>query len=81
MAVAHEIHSALDYLRSNDIAITATSSDELKSRLCELVDDPSVILKYARRAYEFGKENHSREKVQNKLLDDMNRVIAKNKEN
>ena len=80
MAVAHEVHSALDYLRSNDIAITATSEDELRECLESIVNDPEIILQYARRANEFGKMNHSREKIQKKLLDDMQRVVSKSKE-
>ena len=80
MAVAHEVHSALRYLRSNDIAITATSEEELRERLNSIVADRSIILEYAKRACEFGKENHSREKIQKKLLCDMQRVVSKSKE-
>ena len=81
MAVAHEVHSALNYLRSNDIAITATSEDELRERLLSIVNDPDIILQYAKRANDFGKANHSREIIQKKLLADMQRVIDKSKEN
>lgn len=81
MAVAHEVHSALKYLRSNDIAITATSEDELRERLLSIVNDPDIILQYAERANNFGKANHSREIIQKKLLSDMQRVIDKSKEN
>ena len=80
MAVAHESHAALDYLRSNDIAICATSEEELRERLLEIVNNPGVISYYARRAIKFGKETHSREKIQKKLLDDMRRVVSENKE-
>ena len=80
MAVAHEIHSALRYLRTNDIAITATSEEELRERLNSIVADRGIILEYAKRACEFGKENHSREKIQKKLLCDMQRVINKSKD-
>ena len=80
MAVAYEKHAALEYLRDNDIAITATSKEEIKEKLCAIVNDPGIITEYAEKATKFGRENHSREKIQKKLLDDMSRIAEENKE-
>ena len=80
MAVCWERHAAYEYLKKNDIALTASSPAEVEALVCRIVDEPSIIGEYARKAYEFGSQNHERSVVQMKLRSDMQRVINNQKE-
>ncbi len=79
MAVCWEKHAAYVYLKENDVALTASSYEEVLTTLSRVVKEPDLVLKYARRAYEFGVKNHDRKYIQHSLLADFERVINKNK--
>ncbi len=79
LAIAWKKHAALEYLRENDIALTATSQSEIQSILNKVVSNPEILIEYSNKAYEFGRVNHSKAYVQKTLRDDMERVIANNK--
>ena len=57
----------IDYLKKNQIALVASKKNELYENMQQLVENPKLINVYGKAAYEFGKENHSNEKMKNIL--------------
>ena len=80
MAVCWKNHAAYEYLKENDIALTASSREELSALVRKIADTPGIINEYAKRAYEFGVKHHAREVVQENLRADMQRVMNKQNE-
>lgn len=53
----------IDYLLTEDAAVVATDYSRIKELLMKLCDEPELLEKYSRKAYDCGKRNHSREDV------------------
>ena len=75
MAVCWEKHAALQYLKEQDAAMTASSIEEIKLQLTKLVDHPEMVCEYSRKAYQCGTKNHERVKIQEMLFDDFKRIV------
>ena len=80
MAVCWENHAAGQYLKAQDAAMVANSQTELFIIIEEIAKSPRMVLEYARKAYECGKANHQREKIQSQLAICFRRVIAEEKQ-
>ena len=57
----------IDYLKKNNVALVATRQNEIYEKLQQLVETPNLVNFYGKTAYEFGKKNHSNEKMKNIL--------------
>lgn len=44
--------------------------------LQHITDNPSLVNEYARKAYECGRKNHTREKIQKQIRDKFEEIIA-----
>jgi hypothetical protein len=68
-AVGDSQIAPIDYFSRFDSAVTATSYKEIGDKLATLVADVSLIETYSRKAFECGKMNHDKQKMQQKLHD------------
>lgn len=59
----------IDYFKRYDSAVTACSYAEIESALKQMIETPDLISRYAQRAYDCGREHHSRDKMNNLLID------------
>lgn len=67
-AIGDKSIAPIDYFRRYDSALTATDYGMISQRLTELVDDPELILKYAKKAYDCGVEHHDRKRMNEVLI-------------
>ncbi|MBQ0063358.1 MAG: glycosyltransferase family 1 protein [Prevotella sp.] len=77
MAICWNQHTGYQYLKEFDAAICIDSYDKILRQLQRIVDDPDVLREYAKKAYECGKKNHSRDRIQNQLKTTFEKYIIK----
>lgn len=75
LAFCWKQHSGWTYLKREKAALCISDGHELKVALTNLCDNPQLIEKYARKAYECGTKNHLRKAIQEMMMDDFNSVI------
>lgn len=75
MAVCWNEHSGYTYLQRENAAICVSSFEEILDSLQMLADDKDTITQYAKKAYDCGVRNHTREKVQKMIKEDFLEVI------
>jgi len=68
MALCWQEHAGYKYLKENDAAFCISDYSDILPTLQMICDEPSIIQNYARKAYECGKSNHSKDKIQSQLL-------------
>ena len=76
MAVAWREHTGLTYLQREDAAICVDDLKKLGGVLEGICENPGIIGEYRKKAWDCGKRNHTKEKIQNMLYEDFCRVIA-----
>lgn len=76
MAICWGKQTGYQYLEEHDAAICIDSYEKILPQLQKIVDNPSLIQEYAKKAYECGKKNHSREIVQNQLKSTFEKYIT-----
>lgn len=76
LAVCWKRHCGYQYLHDNDAAFCVDDYDKLLPMLQGIVDKPSLVTEYAYKAYECGRKNHTREKIQKQIRDKFEEVIA-----
>ena len=77
MAICPPDQTGWVYLQRNDAAFCASNEEEINVLLKKIVGNLSLISQYARKAWSCGKDNHSREKIQNQLMETFKAVIEK----
>lgn len=75
MAICWERHAGYAYLKDNDAAICVADYDDILPTLKRIAAEPQIISRYARKAWECGSTNHSRESIQNQISETFNQVI------
>ena len=75
-AIGDKEIAPIDYFNRYDSAITATSYEEIGEKLKMLVENPEIISEYSRKAFECGKENHNKEKMNEIMLNTMKRAAG-----
>ena len=81
LAVCWNRHCGYQYLRDNDAAFCVDDYKKILPMLQNIVDKPSLIQEYARKAYDCGRTNHSREKIQGQIKDKFEELIRENHAN
>lgn len=81
LAVCWNRHCGYQYLRDNDAAFCVDNYSDILPMLQRIVDNPSLVQNYAQKAYECGRKNHTREKVQKQIRDKSEELIAKRQAN
>lgn len=76
LAVCWNRHCGYQYLHDNDAALCVDGYSRLLPMLQRVADNPSLVTEYARKAYECGRKNHTREKIQKQIMDKFKEVIA-----
>lgn len=71
-AIGDKEIAPIDYFNRYDSAITATSYEEIGEKLKMLVENPEIISEYSRKAFECGKENHNKDKMDKIMIDTIN---------
>ncbi len=75
-AMCWERQCGFKYLRDHDAAFCVSTYEGILPMLQRIVDNPLLVQEYARKAYNCGVENHTREKVQKQLKTKFEEVIA-----
>lgn len=75
-AIGDKEIAPIDYFNRYDSAITATSYEEIGEKLKMLVENPEIISEYSRKAFECGKENHNKDKMDKIMLNTMKRAVG-----
>lgn len=57
-AIGDETIAPIVYLRDNDAAVISTAYEQIEGNLRRLIDDPTLIKEYSRKAFDCGKRNH-----------------------
>jgi len=70
-AVGWKEAASIRYLVNNDAAIVATSEKVIKTKLHELLDNPSTILEYGRKAWDCGQRNHKDSEIKAQFYEDL----------
>lgn len=81
LAVCWNRHCGYQYLRDNDAAFCVDNYSDILPMLQRIVDNPSLVQNYAQKAYECGRKNHTREKIQKHIRDKFEELIAKRQAN
>lgn len=81
LAVCWTRHCGYQYLRDNDAAFCVDNYSDILPMLQRIVDNPSLVQNYAQKAYECGRKNHTREKIQKQIRDKFEELIAKRQAN
>lgn len=74
-AIGWKEHCACQYLKANKAAVVSTSENEIKSDLMRMVENKDIILDFANKAHEFGKDNLQKEIIQTQMKRDFERII------
>ncbi len=67
-AIGDKDIAPIDYFKHYDSAITATTYSEIGEKLKMLVESPSLITEYSKKAYDCGKEHHEKTKMNDVLM-------------
>lgn len=81
LAVCWNRHCGYQYLRDNDAAFCVDNYSDILPMLQRIVDNPSLVQNYAQKAYECGRKNHTRERIQKQIRDKFEELIAKRQSN
>lgn len=81
LAVCWNRHCGYQYLRDNDAAFCVDNYSDILPMLQRIVDNPSLVQNYAQKAYECGRKNHTREKIQKQIRDKFEELITKRQAN
>lgn len=74
MAIGWEKHSACVELKKDESAIVVTDINDLKHIISDILDNPEIILTYAKKAMDSIEKKHSREVIQNQLYSDFCKI-------
>lgn len=78
LAVCWNRHAGYQYLKEHDAAFCVDNYEGLLPLLQRIVDNPTLIQEYAKKAYNCGKQNHSREAIQAQIRQVFEKVIREN---
>lgn len=62
-AIGDRTIAPIIYLKENNCAIIANEYEEIEDQLRKLVDNPKMIQRYSRNAFECGKKNHNEKDI------------------
>jgi len=72
LAVGDMTTAPMEYLKMEDAALLASNQAEIVSVLSALVDDPTLLHFYGKKAYDCGKRNHDKQAIQELLFEVLN---------
>lgn len=69
--------ASIDYLIKNDAALVASCKNDVEKSLRMVVENPSLICDYGKKAWECGRKNHQIEEIQSNLYKDFLSLLDK----
>ncbi len=75
MAICWEKNNGWNYLKNEDAAICLSDYSQILPKLKEITDNPSILADYAYKAYDCGRRNHNREKIQKQICEKFNKIV------
>lgn len=79
MAVCWNHHAGYQYLKKHDAAFCVDNYEDILPLFQKIVNNSALIQQYAKKAYDFGKQNHSRKAIQTQIKQMFEKVIRENK--
>ncbi len=79
MAICWEKHCGYQYLKEHDAAFCCPDYESILPLLQTIINNPTLINIYQKKAYECGKKYHSRSYIQSQLLEVFQNAISNNK--
>ena len=77
-AVGKEYIAPIDYFICNDSAIVSTDIKDIKLNIKRIIDNPTIIAEYSRKAYDCAVRNHEKNMVDERCINSMVRVFSQN---
>ena len=74
-AIGSDRCASIKYLKRNDAAIIATSIDEAKHRLSEILYSDTIVKEYSEKSWNCGERNHQIKTIQNDLYKDFEHIV------
>ncbi len=78
-AIGDKTIAPIEYLRENDCAIIANEYDEIAPQLRKIIENPEMIKKYSRQAYDTGKKNHNENDIKRIFVETFVKAANKGK--
>ena len=79
LAIGDKSCASIDYFIENECGAVAVSKDGIVEQLETLYCDKTLLQIYAKKAWESGKKNHQKSKMQKELYEDMCNSLRKYK--
>ena len=79
LAICWDKHAGYQYLKSNDAAFCCPNYQSIYPTLKSICDTPHLIIDYQKKAFNCGKNNHSRDVIHKRMLDVFETAIKNNK--
>lgn len=76
LAIGPENQGGMAYLKDNDAAICVNDIHDLSLVIRKIINDPTLITEYSRKANQLGKKNHLKENIEKELRQDFCDVVA-----
>ena len=75
LAIGKEYIAPIDYFTRNDSAIIATNEQQIKEKIKYILENPSVIDEYSRKAYDCAVRNHEKKVVDERFIESMIKAL------
>ena len=77
LAVGKEYIAPIDYFRRNDSAIIASNEEQIKDSIKLIVNNPSIIWEYGKKAYDCAVRNHEKQMINKRFIESMINILNK----
>ena len=79
MAICWNKQAGYNYLKKEDAAICVDNIADIKLKLKQIADDPSVLTEYRNKAYKCLENNHQQSHSRNQIINDFNKIMRRSK--
>lgn len=74
-AIGRDFIAPIDYFVRNDSAIVATEISQIEEQLRRIIETPSIIEEYSKKAYDCAVRNHEKKMVDERFINSMRKVV------
>ena len=71
-AVGNPDIAPIEYLKREDAALVACNKADIKEHFIKIINNPEIISKYSKKAYDCGIKNHDKTIIKEKLFNTLN---------
>lgn len=76
-AVGKNNIAPIEYFIKNDSATVATTREEIKEKLCLIIEHKNMIVEYGRKAFDCAKRNHEKTMMDERFINTMQKALDK----